>query len=350
MGSAGLILEESYVTRDLIFINSSKLSRPDYIALYLYLCIDFSYRLMVRSSSMTAQPHLTITLIRNMPLFNFSSFFKNVLCKVYEESESLMAQAIALYSSAQFLLLSTLNYHPITQTGNHTAKSLSESFGTMGRLDAEYYQPKYDELFQMLSALPTKRLKRIVNITKSIEPGSEYYGNAGIPFIRVSDVSKDGINTPSIKIPKTTVPSIENLYPKKDTILFSKDGSIGIAYKIEDNMKAVTSGALLHLTVKNPAEVLPDYLTLVLNSDIVKLQAERDSSGAVIQHWKPSDIEQIVVPILPTEIQQQIAEKIGESFFLRRQSEQLLENAKHAVELAIEQGEGMAIAWLQDQE
>lgn len=96
--------------------------------------------------------------------------------------------------------------------------------------------------------------------------------------------------------------------------------------------------------------MLPDYLTLVLNSDIVRLQAERDSSGAIIQHWKLSDIEQVVVPILPMEVQQQIAGKIEKSFSLRRQSEQLLENAKRAVELAIEQGEDQAIKWLQEQD
>lgn len=171
----------------------------------------------------------------------------------------------------------------------------------------------------------------------------------GIPFIRVSDVSATGIEEPSIKIPKTTVPSIENLYPQKDTILFSKDGSVGIAYKVESDMEAVTSGALLHLKVKNAAEILPDYLTLLLNSDIVRLQAERDTNGAVIQHWKLSDIEQVIIPILPWGKQQQIAQKIEESFSLRRQSKQLLDNAKYAVEMAIEQGEGQALRWLQEQ-
>lgn len=124
---------------------------------------------------------------------------------------------------------------------------------------------------------------------------------------------------------------------------------MGIAYKVEDNIEAVISGALLHLKIKVSTEVFPDYLTLFLNSDIVKLQAELDVSGAIIQHWKPSDIEQVVVPILPLKMQRQISEKMEESFSLRRQSKQLLENAKHAVEMAIEQGEDKAVRWLQEQ-
>lgn len=60
VGTAGLITQPSYVTRDLIFINASALSRKDYIVLYLFFSSSFAYKQMVRSSSMTAQPHLTI--------------------------------------------------------------------------------------------------------------------------------------------------------------------------------------------------------------------------------------------------------------------------------------------------
>ena len=37
---------------------------------------------------------------------------------------------------------------------------------------------------------------------------------------------------------------------------------------MEEDIEAVTSGALLHFRVKNSAEILPDYLTFVLDSDI----------------------------------------------------------------------------------
>ena len=136
------------------------------------------------------------------------------------------------------------------------------------------------------------------------------------------------------------------MYPKKDTILFSKDGSVGIAYKLEQDEDIVTSGALLHLTIKNTSEVLPDYLTLVLNSPVVQMQAERDSNGAVIQHWKPSEIENVIIPILGMDKQKELADMVQKSFVLRRQSKQLLEYAKQAVELAIEQGEDVALDWL----
>lgn len=151
---------------------------------------------------------------------------------------------------------------------------------------------------------------------------------------------------PEIYLSKNVVENVETLYPQKDTILFSKDGSVGIAYKLAENKKIITSGALLHLTVKDKRTVLPDYLTLVLNSNIVQMQAERDSNGAIIQHWKPSEIENVVVPVLEMEQQKKIVELVQKSFALRKQSKQLLEDAKSAVEMAIEQGEKTALTWL----
>lgn len=263
--------------------------------------------------------------------------------------DELMLSSKEVYQKIKIYLLNKLKLDLSNiSTQRTTQKHLSKSLYISGRLDAEYYQPKYDDLFAMLDKLHTKPLGKIVNIMKSIEPGSDYYGDSGIPFIRVSDVNVMGIDSPSVKIPKTTIPSIETLYPKKDTILFSKDGSVGIAYKMEEDIEAVTSGALLHFRVKNTKEVLPDYLTLVLNSESVQLQAERDSSGAIIQHWKPSDIEKVIIPILPINVQQKISENVQESFSLRRQAKKLVQTAVKSVEIAIETDEATALKWIEN--
>jgi len=38
------------------------------------------------------------------------------------------------------------------------------------------------------------------------------------------------------------------------------------------------------------------------------MQSERDGGGSVITHWKPEQIKNILVPILPKPTQQKIAE------------------------------------------
>jgi len=77
--------------------------------------------------------------------------------------------------------------------------------------------------------------------------------------------------------PEEGIHLIEKLKPKKGIILFSKDGSVGTAYLLRDDLDGITSGAILHLKVKNSKEILPEYLTLALNSKLVQMQAERDA-------------------------------------------------------------------------
>lgn len=251
--------------------------------------------------------------------------------------EEMMQESTYYYRLAEWTLLQELYSEKLesASTANYSVKNYSVC-QTSGRLDAEYYQPKYDALFSKLSSFECDTIQNIATIKKSVEPGSDAYKESGIPFVRVSDVSKFEISDPNIFLSPDEY-DLKELQPKKDTILLSKDGSVGIAYKVAKDMNCITSGALLHLSVYNK-DYNPDYLTLVLNSIVVQMQAERDSNGAIIQHWKPSEIEQVIIPKLPKPIQESIAAKIQESFTLKAKSKRLLEEAKMMVEREIEKG------------
>lgn len=219
---------------------------------------------------------------------DFQLLIKERVNKVYKMFQCSLEQ----YAQAEQMLLNELAMGDFMPSLEKVAtKSFTESFGTSGRLDAEYYQTKYDTLFAKLSAVKTYLLGDLVWIKKSVEPGSNEYLSVGIPFVRVSDLSKYGLSDPEIHLNRIPFAHM-NLQPKKDTILLSKDGSVGIAYKVEKDLDIVTSGAILHLELKTD-QFLPDYLTLVLNSLIVKMQAERDVGGSIIQYWKPSEIEYV---------------------------------------------------------
>lgn len=283
--------------------------------------------------------------IRTLYIPHLRQSFQEKIDKIIDLSFLNDKRHKSIYLQSEQLLLKELglkNWRPSTEKINK--KSFKESFLSTGRLDAEYYQPKYEELLNHLKQFETKHLGSIVDIKKSIEPGSEAYQNEGIPFIRVANITKFGITDTDIHLDRKEYQNYE-LKPKKDTILLSKDGSVGIAYKVEEDLDIITSSALLHLNIVDK-EYLPDYLTLVLNSIVVKLQSERDAGGSIIQHWKPSEIEQVVIPKLSNEIQQQITGKIQESFKLKRESEYLLDVAKRAVEIAIEQNEDAAIKYI----
>lgn len=311
-----------------------KINGPYLLAFFLSKLGKFQ---ILRSLMQSGQGKLELEDIREYKIPIVSDVFKQKIFETHNLIESAKIQSQSLYSEAEDILLYELDlkdWKPNNAPVN--IKQLKESFLASGRLDAEYYQSKYDELFYRLSKFECDTIKDIANTSKSVEPGSKAYQESGIPFVRVSDVSKFGISEPNIFLsPKDF--DLAELQPKKDTILLSKDGSVGIAYKVEEDMDCITSGALLHLSVFNK-EYNPDYLTLVLNSKVVQMQAKRDSNGAVIQHWKPSEIEQVIIPKLPMPIQETISAKIQESFALKAESKRLLEEAKLMVEKEIYKG------------
>ena len=69
-------------------------------------------------------------------------------------------------------------------------------------------------------------------------------------------------------------------------------------------------------------------------------------NSGIIKHWKPSEIQEVLIPIINNKIQTEIEDKIKESFSLKQNSKELLEVAKKAVEIAIEDGENEAMEYI----
>jgi hypothetical protein len=289
-----------------------------------------------------------------IPVPVFTINFQKEIDKLFGLLFSTKQKSQTCYSQAENLLLETLNLKDF-QLSQETVnvKNFSNSFGSSGRLDAEYYQLKYEQVVNRIKTTDYDQLANIVKIKKSIEPGSSVYADEGLPFVRVSDYNKFGLSTPDKYLTddfcKENAEQIKKLKPKKETILFSKDGSVGTAYMLREDADFITSGAILHLTIKDKNKIIPEYLTLALNSKLVQMQAERDAGGSIILHWRVSEIEKVVVPIIDFDKQREIADLVEESFQLKKQSEHLLEVAKTAVEMAIEKDEKTAMEYIENE-
>ena len=283
-----------------------------------------------------------------IPIFPMS--FQLEIQKLVKDSHKALESGKALYKEAENLLYESLGLdskNPLqsilnnqNQIPNYTIATLKESFLKTGRLDAEYYQGKYEKNEEVIKSFQHKPLKSIVEIHKSIEPGSSFYRENGLPFVRIGNFDKFGISQSDVFLDSKDFAEgmLEDLYPRKDDILLSKDGSIGIAYVVENDLECVLSGAILRLKIKDKNSIKPQYLSLVLNSIITQLQAQRDCGGSIISHWRIEEIQNLVIPLLDSTIQEKIEVKVMQSFKLRRESKALLEQAKQKVESAIESG------------
>lgn len=298
------------------------------------------------------RPALDYQSIKKFLIPIFPMEFQLEIQNLVKDSHKALEESKELYKKAEETLYLELGLDPKnplqslldsktnnpTKSPNISIHTLKESFLKTGRLDSEYYQKKYEINEKIIMNKKYTVLDNLVSITKSIEPGSNLYKNKGIPFIRVTNLTQYGLSEGDVFLDeKDFFPQyLQILYPKKDTILFSKDGSVGIAYCVKEDKEVITSGAILHLNIKDKENILPEYLTLFLNSIFVKLQAQRDCGGSIISHWRIEDIKKVLVAILDVKIQEKIAKYIQESFNLRKKSKQLLDNAKIKVEEQIQ--------------
>lgn len=297
----------------------------------------------------TGQPNLNLGLIQTIKVPLLVSQFQQAVKKVVLKGINFHKQSKILYQQAEQTLLSELgllNWKPKHRLSFIKNFSNAQS---ADRIDAEYFQPMYEEIVRAIKHTKTfASLGDIVSIRKCVEPGSEAYQDSGIPFVRVSNLSKFGINNDNQQfLSDALYDTLKTHQPKKGEILLSKDATPGIAYYLKDTPgKMIPSSGILRLTVNDVDAIYPEYLTLVLNSFIVQKQIERDAGGSIINHWLVDQAKNTLIPILPVSVRKEISNKIDESFSNREQSKRLLEIAKRGVELAIEKTEKDAERWI----
>ena len=69
-------------------------------------------------------------------------------------------------------------------------------------------------------------------------------------------------------------------------------------------------------------------------------------SGTILSAISNDEIKTIPIPILPIDEQKELVKQIKQSFKLRQESSKLIEIAKQAVEIAIEQDEQTAMKFI----
>ncbi|MDD4728602.1 MAG: hypothetical protein PHN55_07625 [Dysgonamonadaceae bacterium] len=74
---------------------------------------------------------------------------------------------------------------------------------------------------------------------------------------------------------------------------------------------------------------------------------KRSCSGTILTAFSKTELDKIPIPLIDSETQENINAQINESFQLKNQTEHLLEVAKRAVEIAIEEDEEAAMGYIE---
>ena len=347
-GQCAIYLEnKEAISSSHTFIIKSGNLNPFFLAIFFNT--KYGTTLIERGRYGSTQPEIAPPFLCQIPMPVWNDL-PPVIEKTYLRSKELTELSKTRYLEAQDLLLEKLGLKDWQPEHELTFfKNFSDTEGT-GRIDAEYFQPKYDKIVNAIKNYKSQdnwdTLENLVTLKKCVEVGSKEYLESGIPFVRVSNLSPFEI-TQEKYISEELYAELTAHQPKQGEILFSKDATPGIAYYLRESpKKMIPAGGILRLKSKTD-KIGNEYLTLVLNSILTQEQVNRDVGGSVILHWRPDQVAGTIIPILTREKQAEIEQKVLESFNLRKHSKDLLEHAKCAVEIAIMQNEQAAIKWLE---
>lgn len=354
IGYTGYVTKAALASRDLIFIKSSNPTVTPAFSkyLYLYFSTDFAFQQLIRSSSQCAQPHLTITLVKDFDILKASDSFINKTTRVYDKSIEKLEHSNTLYEVANNLLLQELGFENWKQnTEKVSVKSLKDSFCSSGRLDAEYYQPQYDEVERKIKCHNWATLQDLcLLINHGMQP--PYVENGEMRVFSQKWIKDKEIDYSFIEDkegPRTSMDFAEAnpdyVCRKNDIVHYSVGANVGFCHTYLSDVPMMP-GSFITLIRANENKVNPIYLGVVMNSIVGRLQSEKRKSGTAQPYVYPKDLKEFFIPVLPTNIQDSIAAKIQESFALRHESERLLDVAKKAVEIAISENEESAMKYI----
>lgn len=132
-----------------------------------------------------------------------------------------------------------------------------------------------------------------------------------------------------------------------DVIVSSIEGSLSSIAIIEKEYNHALCSTGFHII--NSQTINSQTLLVLLKSIVGEFQMKKGCTGTILTAISKSEFSKIVLPKIAQEKQKEIQQKVTESCTLRKQSKHLLDCAKKAVEMAVEQDEQTAIKWLTKQ-
>lgn len=342
IGNTALVLEEDpqpLNSADIIIVrgDSAKITNG-------YLVGFLNSRLGVlqieRLTSGGLQGHINLKAIEYVVIPLPSKTFQDVVDTTVRHGMGMYREAEGLQGQAEQTLLRALRLEnwqppePLTYT-----RRASEAF-TAGRLDSDYFAPRVAELLQKLgvtglnvgAVAPTRHER----FSPDIEGEFDY--------IEIGNVHADG-TVGAERLPQTEAPSRATSYVRAGDVITSSVRPIRRLSAIitqEQDGFVCSSGFVVLQPCDVPAEVLLTYLRLPPLCELMDLHTSASLYPAI------SETDLLALPFHPIakDAEAEIVNAVQSAHAARRQAHSLLEAAKRAVEIAIEESEAAALAYL----
>jgi len=317
------------------------IAKPNFRVSPYYLAVFFNTslgkNLIIRGTYGALQPEVSPNYIKGIPVPVLS---KDLMIKTEElffKSQDLLKQSYTFYSQAENFLLEELGLKDFKPRYEKTyTANLSSAFSAY-RIDAEYFQPTYDEVVKKIKNYKngfSKLLKHVENVKPDFDPTK--YPDKAFSYVELADIDTSiGVIHSTSEIKGEQAPSrARRILRKNDVIVSSVEGSLEkVALVSKEYEGSLASTGFFQL---RPRKILPEVLLVLSKSTVLQIQLKKACAGTILTAVPNEYLKRILIPILPNEFQQKIASLVRQSHEARRKAKELLDEAKRKVEKAIE--------------
>ena len=341
--AVALVMDEGLVGSSGLAVLRSDELEPAYL---LAFCkTDYFIKCLVRANKATMYPAVSVRDVLDTPIFTGSREFRALVSGCVVNALESQYDANDAYSDAETILLAELQFdewQPRRQ--NWSVRYYSEAVAA-GRIDAEYFHPKYDGLLDVIKSYAGgwDTLSNLANTrTRNSVPDKDTL----YKYIELANISQNGqIVDCTVEYGSELPTRARRKVTTGDVIVSSIEGSLDSVAMIDDEYDGALCSTGFH--VVNSQVLNPETLLMLLKSPIGQMQLKRGCSGTILTAINSDEFGRIALPVVSDDLQDAIRRRVREATALRQQSRRLLGTAVGAVQRAIEQGEAAAIAWLE---
>lgn len=314
---------------------------PYYLSTFINTRIG--QRQLLRFNKGIGQPDLHLEDLARLRIFRASCEFQSEIARVVIKANWLIESATVQYGEAEQSLLAELGFDGWTPTEESVSVKNCSDFMSAGRFDAEYFQPKYDEIVAKIKTYSGGTIKAASVLITGLVNESE---DTPERYVELADIGVSGEIEGCTNAMFGELPSrARQRMATGQVIASSIEGSLDRCALVTPEYDKALCSTGFHRFCSQ--DINPETMLLLFKSWPIQQLMKRGCSGTILCGILPAALEHVDLPMVNPDVQKVLAAKVRESFALRAESKRLLDLAKHAVEVAIEQGEEKAMEALE---
>jgi type I restriction enzyme M protein len=330
----------AFAAYDLILDLKSSVN-SEYINVFLNL--DLGKLQIQRVKARSAQPHLNANEVKSLkfpfPPREIQDKIASMMNGAYKTKGKKESEAEKLLNSIETYVLEELGIDILGIEGKSPKVfSVTGEILKGRRLDPFYHEPKYKAVDEALRKGKYELIefgKIISEISGGATPkakGEAYLEKGGIPFLRVQNITDEGIKLVDVKFinEETHNKYLRRSKLKSKDLIFTITGRIGTVAVVPEDFREGNinqHSVRIHL-IEGISE---RYIASFLNTNLGRSLSLRGASGGTRIALDYEAIRSILIPLPPLPIQEKIANGV---YKIREKAKQLREEAKYLLEKA----------------